>query len=120
MPACTMDSVRVSIEAGRLIEDHNRRIGNRRTRDGKQLALTLRQTAAVTVDNGIVAVRQSADEVVRVSQLRRSHDFLVGRIQTTVADIIADGAGEQVGILQNDAERAAKISFLILLILMPS
>ena len=104
------DGLRAGINrAGRLIEDHNRRIGNRRTRDGKQLALTLRQTAAVAVDDGIVAVRQSADEVVRIGKLRRSHDFLVGRIQTTVADIIADGAGKQVGILQNDTERAAEV-----------
>ena len=77
------DGLRAGINrAGRLIEDHNRRIGNSRTRDGKQLALTLRQTAAVTVDDGIVAVRQSADEVVRVGQLSGSRDFLVGRIQT--------------------------------------
>ena len=55
------------------------------------------------------------DEVVRIGKLRRSHDFLVGRIQATVADIIADGAGKQVGILQNDAERAAKIGFFDLI-----
>ena len=36
------DGLRAGINrAGRLIEDHNRWIGNSRTRDGKQLALTL-------------------------------------------------------------------------------
>ena len=110
------DGLRAGINrAGRLIKNHNRRIGNSRTRDGKQLALTLRQTAAVAVDDSIIAVRQSADEVVRVGQLRRCLDLLVGRIQAAVADIIANGAGKQVGILQNDTERAAKIGFFDLI-----
>ena len=110
------DGLRAGINrAGRLIEDHNRRIGNSRTRDGKQLTLALRQTAAVTVDDSIIAVRQSADEVVRIGKLRRCLDLLVGRIQAAVADIIANGAGKQVGILQHDAERAAEIGLFDLI-----
>ena len=38
-----------------------------------------------------------------------------------VADVLHNGAGEQVGILQHDAQRVAQSPlFLILLMLMPS
>ena len=88
MPACTMRLGAGIDRAGRLIEDHNRRIGNRRTRDGKQLALPLRKTAAVAVDaryrsRPAVGVMKSS----ALASLSGSHDFLVGRIQATVADI---------------------------------
>ena len=45
----------------------------------------------------------------RVGQLRRRDAFLVGRVQLAVADVVHDRAGEQVHILQHDAERVAQV-----------
>ena len=57
----------------------------------------------------VVAVRQHIDEAVGVRQLRRVVDFLVGGVQFAVADVLHDGACEQVGILKNDAEGVPEI-----------
>ena len=57
---------------GRLIEDHDRRIGHRSTGDGEQLTLALGQAAAVAGQHEcLIAVRQAADEIVRIGKLRR-------------------------------------------------
>ena len=53
--------------AGRFIQNQHGRIGNRRTRNGKQLALTLRQVSAVALEHGVVAIRQAGDESIRVA-----------------------------------------------------
>ena len=97
--------------AGCLVEDHNRRVGDRRARNAQQLTLALRQTAAVAVNHCVVTVGQAADEVIRVRQLRGRLDFLIRCVKVAIANVITDGAGEQVGILQYDAERAAQIGF---------
>ena len=103
--ACLHDGLGARVDrAGRLVENHDRRVGYRRAGDREQLTLALRQAAAVPVNYGIVAVRQTADKVIRTRQLSRRHDFLVRCIQIAVADVVADGAGEQVGILKHDAE----------------
>ena len=56
---------------GRLIEDHDRRIGNGRTRDRDQLALALGKFCSVTGQNGIVALRELAD-IVEVMEFQLS------------------------------------------------
>ena len=40
-----------------------------------------------------------ADEAVGVGQPGGGADLLVGGVQLAVADVVGDGAGEQVGIL---------------------
>ena len=49
-----------------------------------------------------------ADEAVGVGQTRRRADVLVGGVRTAIADIVCNGAGEQVGVLQHHAQRAAQ------------
>ena len=91
-----------------LVEDHDRRIGDRSAGDGEQLALALGEVRAVAGDDRIVAVRQVADEAVRVRALRRGDALLVGCVEAAVADVVHDRSGEEVGVLQNGAERAAQ------------
>ena len=95
--------------ACRLVENHNRGIGDRCARNRDQLALTLGQVCTVVGEHGVIALGQTADELVGVGQLCCDLDLLVGRIQTAIADVLAHGAGEQVGVLQDDAQRAAQI-----------
>ena len=95
--------------AGSLVQDHHRRVGDRRPGDGQQLALALRQVGAVGGDLGLVALRQAFDERMRIDLLGRLDAFLIGGIQPPVADVIQDRAGEQVRVLQHHAQRLAQV-----------
>ena len=46
---------------------------------------------------------------MRVGQLGGGDTLFIGGIQLAVADILHDGAGEQVDILQNHAQGAAQV-----------
>ena len=94
---------------GRLVENQHRRLGNRRPRDGQQLPLALREVRAVGIEQGVVALRQVGDEIVRVGDLGGADAVLVRRVELAVADVLHHRAGEQMRVLQNDAERAAQI-----------
>ena len=50
-----------------------------------------------------------ADELIRTGQLGGGNDLFVRRVQPAVADVLHHGAGEQVGVLQNDAQAAAQV-----------
>ena len=101
--------------AGGLVENHNGRVGDRRAGDGDELALALRKAAAVAGKHGVVAVGQHADEAVGVRELRRGDALLVGGAQLAVSDILHHGAGEEVDVLQNHAERAAQVGLFDLI-----
>ena len=79
-----------------LVQYHNRRIRNSAARYRKQLALALRELASRAAYNGIVAVRQLFDEVVDVRELGSGDDFLVRGVRLSVANVVRDGACEQV------------------------
>ena len=49
---------------------------------------------------------------MRVCDLRCADAVLIRRVQPAVADVLHHGAGEQVGILQNDAEGPAEVILL--------
>ena len=48
------------------------------------------------------------DEAVGVGQLGGGHALFIGGGQAAVADVLHNGAGEQVGILQHDAKRGTQ------------
>ena len=54
-------------------------------------------------------MRELADEKVRVRHFGRRDHLFVGGIQPAKADVLHDRVGEQVGILQDQAELAAKV-----------
>ena len=47
-----------------------------------------------------------------VGQLGRSHHLLIGGVQLTEADVVRNGAGEQVGVLQHHRQRPAQVRLL--------
>ena len=57
--------------AGGLVEDQDARVVQDRPRDRDALALAARERVPALADHGVVAVRQLADEVVRVRRPRR-------------------------------------------------
>ena len=101
--------------ARRFVQNQHGRVGDRRARNREQLALPLREVCAVGGEYGVVALRQVLDERMRVGELRRFHDFLVRRVQPTVANVVPHGTGEEVCVLQHHGERAAQVVLFDLL-----
>ena len=90
--------------AGGLVQHQNRSLAQRRAGNVEQLALALRQVRAVALDHGVVAVGQALDEAVGAGGLRGFDDLFVGGVEAAVADVLHDGAAEQVGILQDHGD----------------
>ena len=95
--------------AGRLVQDHHGRVRHRRTGNGQQLSLALGQACAVAAQRRIIALRQACDEIVRTRQLGRGDTLLVTGVQAPVANVVHHRSGEQVGILQHNAQAAAQV-----------
>ena len=94
---------------GSLVQNQAGRVGNRRTGDGDELALTLGEVGAVVGEQRVVTLRQTGDEIVRARQSGRLAALVVGGLQIAVADVVHHRAGEEVGLLQHDAQRAAQV-----------
>ena len=99
MPRWTSSSVRVSMEEVASSRMRTGGIGHGGAGDGQQLPLALAEVGPVAGEHGVVALRQAADEAVGVGQLGRGDALLVRGVQTAVADVFHNGAGEEVGIL---------------------
>ena len=92
-----------------LVQDHHRGIGHGGPGDGQQLALSLGEVGSVAGDHGLVALGEAADEGVGVGTLGGGNALLVGGVQTAVADVVHNGAGEEVGVLKNRTQRPAQV-----------
>ncbi len=93
----------------RLVKDHQRRIRNRRTCDGNQLPLPLRQATTVTLKHRLIPVGKHPDETIGIGELRRLDTLPVGRIELPVTDIVHHRPGEQIHVLQHDPHAPAQI-----------
>ena len=49
------------------------------------------------------------DKPICIGQLGRPDALLIGGIQLAIADVLHDGAGEQVGLLEHDAQGVPQI-----------
>ena len=94
---------------GGLIQNHHRRICHRRPGDGNQLPLTLGELGAVAGQMGVVTLRQAGDEIVGIGGLGGGDALFIGGIQLAVTDVFHNGAGEQIHILQNNAQASTQI-----------
>ena len=108
--ACSIIASGMAVEgARRLVEDQDSRIAQDRAGDCDALALTAGETHAALSDFRVVTARERAHEVVDVGLARRAADFVVGRIEPSVADVLQNRRAKQLGILGNDRDRAAQI-----------
>ena len=88
----------------RLVEDHDRRVRDRRAGDRDQLPLPLGELRAVAGQQRVIAVRQTRDKVIRICELCRRDALLVRRVELAVADIVHDRSRKQVNVLKDHAE----------------
>ena len=93
---------------GRLVQNQRRAVGQNGTGDGHELALTLRQVSALLVDHKVVAAGERMDKVVAACGTCSGFDLGIARIGASVADVLADGAVKQPGILQHHGKLAAQ------------
>lgn len=70
-----------------------------RTGDGKALLLSAGKGASLFRDHVLIAVRESADELVRLGYLRGTLHLFVGGVRVAPADILLDGFREQLALL---------------------
>ena len=72
--------------------------------------LPLRYVRGLLVQNGIVAVRQRPDEMIRVSRFRRSDDLLFRGAFASISDIIPDGPLKSHVSCKDHPEQAAEFA----------
>ena len=101
--------LRLEVHAGGgVIQDEDARIDQQRPRDGDPLLLPAGERYPPLTDRRLVPLRESGDEVVRLGSLRRRDDLLHRRLRLAEGDVLADGAGEEERILEDDADLSAQ------------
>jgi hypothetical protein len=102
-------ALRPRVDRGRgLVEDEDRRVLDERARHRHALALAARQARASLAQDGVVALGQPRDEVVRVGGLRRRDDLVHRRVELAVANVVGDRAREQQRLLEDHADLVAQ------------
>src|SRR5438874_1471832 len=98
---------------GRLVEHQDRRVFQDHARDRDALALPAGKLDAALADLRLIAapslpVLQFEDELMRVRELRRRHDLGIDGARPAIADVVADRAVQQRGVLRDDGNLRAQ------------
>ena len=94
--------------AGAVVQDQDARLDQQRAGDRHALLLTARQGHAALAHVRVVAVGELGDERVRLRGAGGGLHLGVGGVRPAVGDVLADGAAEQGGLLQHDADLPAQ------------
>ena len=86
---------------GRLIQQDDGRVLQKRASDRYALALTARKLAAVLSDHGVIALRQLAHEIVAHGSLGGCQHFFVCRVAATETDIAHHRVIEEQHVLED-------------------
>src|SRR5206468_11216903 len=89
-----------------VVEEIDRRALNERACDRDSLALSTGDVGATLVDRRLELAGHRRDEVTRLRDLQRAPQLIVGRVLVTEAQVVGDGAFEQVGSLGDEADAA--------------
>ena len=84
-----------------LVEDEHARIVEERPSDGHELLLTGADVVALVVYDRVVAVGERVHEAVDVGDPRRFEDLFLGGFGVAVREVLADGAPEEPGVLED-------------------
>ncbi len=93
----------------RLVQNQDRRIAQKRARDCDALPLAARQAHAALADDGSIALRQARDEFMGVGRARGVFKLGLGRIGAAHAQIVLDGAVEQIAVLADHGDERTQI-----------
>ncbi len=93
--------------AGGFVEDEDAGVGEDGAGDGDALALAAGELDAALADDGVVLLREALGELVDAGDAAGFHDLLFGGLRAAEEDVLADGAVEEEGLLEDDAELLA-------------
>jgi hypothetical protein len=93
-----------------FVQNHDRRIRNGSPGNGNELPLTLGKAGTVSGEFRIIAIGQAGDKVVSIGQLCCGDTLFVSSIQFAIADVFHNRSRKEIGLLENNAERATKIA----------
>ena len=94
--------------ACRFVQKQDTGIAHERPRDAKELALSGAESSAALAQNGVIALGQALNEVVRADMLGDLDDMLVVEPGQTDGNVLAHGSGEQLDFLRNDSDLPAE------------
>ena len=94
--------------AGRFVEEEQRRVLQHRPGDRDPLALPAREADAALAEEGLVALGQGGDEVVRVGGGRGGDHLGVAGRGPAVADVLHRVGREDHAVLRDDADPRAQ------------
>jgi hypothetical protein len=90
--------------AGGLVEDEDTGVGQDGAGDGEALALAAGEFDAALADDGVVLLGEAVGELVYAGDPAGVHELLFGGLGAAEEDVLADGAVEEEGLLQDDAQ----------------
>ena len=94
--------------ARRVVQDQDARVEQQRTRNGDTLLLAAAQRRAALAHRRVVAFGEAENKVMRGGGLRGCNHFLVTGIWPAKGNVVADRTGEEVRLLQHDADLGAE------------
>ena len=107
--ACLHGAFGLGIErGGGLIEHENRRVFQHGAGHGHTLLLTAGELQAALTNDGVVAIWELLDEAVRIGAFGHGDDLVHRRAGFAVGDVLLDGAGEKIGLLEHHTDRCAQ------------
>ena len=102
--------LRLRVHARRgVVQNQHARIHQERARDGDALALAAAERHAALANDRVVAVRQLADEFMRLRRARAFFNLRPRRLRPTVGDVLSDRRAEQESLLKNHAHRPPQL-----------
>ena len=99
---------------GRLVEDHDLRLVDYRSREGQELSLTGGEVASALLDLLVKSARETVYEPVGVDIAADVHDLVVGYPLAAQQDISADGVREEEHVLEHLSEMPPQRGYLYL------
>ncbi len=93
----------------RLVQDQDRRVAQERARDGDALALAAREPHPPLAHDGLVAVGQPRDELLRIGGAGGRRELGRRRVGLAHAQVLLDGAVEEIGVLVDHREPAPQL-----------
>ena len=91
-----------------LVEDEDGGVLEEGAGDGYALALTAGKLHSPFADQGVVAFGEGGYEVVGVGLSGGIFDFLLGGVELTQGDVVADAGVEEVGVLGDEGDAVAE------------
>src|SRR5574343_1707439 len=91
----------------RFVQNENLRVDQQSTGNRDTLTFPAGEGLPPFADDGIIAMRQAQNKVVRMGSTGSGHNLFARGIRFAVSNVLGDGAEEEEGFLQYQADMLA-------------